>query len=194
MGSKGYFRHPSKLFYIKGIGVGQTPRYIFSAIFESVDDHHFLKNRSHSDLRLQRYAEVAENSLGVSCVSITKTWFSRLLLSGPLFQIFSNIWNFEYLFWYFQLRLSELNNNKYSKCPNQWVAKDISYTYLVIKCNINSTIIQNLYSKTYCYKNDQSWSKTDLFLFLKNNIHFFYFIKSKKGKKKPRNSRKLKPV
>jgi hypothetical protein len=24
-GGKGYFRHPSKLFYIKGIGVGQTP-------------------------------------------------------------------------------------------------------------------------------------------------------------------------
>jgi hypothetical protein len=40
-GGKSYFRHPSKLFYIKGIGVGQKT---ISAIFESVDKHHFLKN------------------------------------------------------------------------------------------------------------------------------------------------------
>ena len=35
-------------FYIKGIGV---------------DEHHFLKNWSHLDLKLKKYAEVAENSL-----------------------------------------------------------------------------------------------------------------------------------
>jgi hypothetical protein len=55
-------------------------KHLFSAIFESVDEHHFLKNLGPSDLRSQKYAEVAENSLGlIKNVSITKTWFSRLL-------------------------------------------------------------------------------------------------------------------
>ena len=48
-------------------------KHLLSAIFESVDEHHFLKNLSHSELRLQRYAEVAENSLGfIKKFSITK--------------------------------------------------------------------------------------------------------------------------
>ena len=48
-------------------------KHLFSAIFESVDEDHFLKNRSHTDLRLQRYSEVAENNLGLmKNVSITK--------------------------------------------------------------------------------------------------------------------------
>ena len=47
-------------FYIKGIGV---------------DEHHFLKNWSHLDLKLKKYAEVAENSLGlIKTFSITKIW------------------------------------------------------------------------------------------------------------------------
>ena len=38
-GGKGYFRrHPSNLFYLKGIGVGYSP------MLESVDEHQFLKN------------------------------------------------------------------------------------------------------------------------------------------------------
>ena len=37
---KGYFRHHSKLLYIKGIGVGQTPIFCH-LIFESVDGHHY---------------------------------------------------------------------------------------------------------------------------------------------------------
>ena len=47
-------------------------KHLFSAIFESVDEHQFLKNWNHSDLRLQRHAEVAENSLRlIKNVSIT---------------------------------------------------------------------------------------------------------------------------
>ncbi len=48
--------------------------HLFSTIFESVNKHHF------SDLRLQKYAEVAENSLRlIKSVAKTKTWFSKLL-------------------------------------------------------------------------------------------------------------------
>ena len=36
----GYFIHHSKLLYIKGIGVGQTPIFCH-LIFESVDEHHY---------------------------------------------------------------------------------------------------------------------------------------------------------
>ena len=36
---KGYFRYHSKLFYIKGIGVDQTPIFCH-LIFEPVDEHH----------------------------------------------------------------------------------------------------------------------------------------------------------
>ena len=54
--------------------------HLFPTIFESVDEHHFLKNWGHSDLRSQKYAEVAENSLRlIKNVSITKTWFFKLL-------------------------------------------------------------------------------------------------------------------
>ena len=54
--------------------------HLFTIIFESVDEHHFLKIWGHSDLRLQKYAEVAENSLRlIKNVSITKSWFSTLL-------------------------------------------------------------------------------------------------------------------
>jgi hypothetical protein len=40
LGGEGYFKHPSKLFYMKGIGVGQTTIFFH---FESVDEHHLLK-------------------------------------------------------------------------------------------------------------------------------------------------------
>ena len=53
---------------------------LFPTIFDSVDERHFLKNWGHSDLRSQKYAEVAENSLRlIKNVSITKTWFFKLL-------------------------------------------------------------------------------------------------------------------
>ena len=69
-GGKGYFRHPSKLFYIKGISFGQTPTFCHFWICWWTS---FPEN-----FRLQRYAEVAENSLGlIKNVSITKTWFSK---------------------------------------------------------------------------------------------------------------------
>ena len=54
--------------------------YLFPTIFESVDEHNFLKIWGPSDLRPQKYAEVAENSLGlIKNFSITKTWFFKLL-------------------------------------------------------------------------------------------------------------------
>ena len=54
--------------------------HLFPTIFESVDEHNFLNNWGHSDLRSQKYAEVAENSLRlIKPFSITKTWFSKLL-------------------------------------------------------------------------------------------------------------------
>ena len=54
--------------------------HLFPTIFESVDEHRFLKIWGHSDLRSQKYAEVAENSLRlIKNVSITKTWFFKLL-------------------------------------------------------------------------------------------------------------------
>ena len=47
-GGKVYFRHP----YLIEIGYSQSP---FFAIFESIDENHFLKNSDCSELRLQGY-------------------------------------------------------------------------------------------------------------------------------------------
>ena len=69
--------------------------HLFPTIFESVDEHHFLKNWGHSDLRSQKYAEVAENSLRlIKTFSITKIWFFKLLQIARLmaYQETSN-WN-----------------------------------------------------------------------------------------------------
>ena len=53
------------------------------------------------------------------------------LLIFPLLFVMSrlmslNLSNFEYLFWFFQLRLRVENNNKYSTRPNRWATMDIS--------------------------------------------------------------------
>ena len=58
-------------------------KHLYSAIFECVDEHHFLRNWGHSDLRSQKYAEVAENSLGLIRKCLTDVWNNPCLPLEP---------------------------------------------------------------------------------------------------------------